>query len=120
VTGEKRRASRHSCLFRAQIRFGNKKYQGQIIDLSATGMRVSVDRSVDLPVGWNVEVVSEELGSITGTVQWQRPGTFGVKLELSSNNRAKLEAVWKNYMLADLPSHLASVPGTGATTNRSQ
>jgi len=117
---EKRRARRHNCQFPAQVRFHDKTYKGQIMDLSASGMRLSVDRSVDPPVGWRVEILSEELGAITGVVQWQRPGTFGVRLELSSNTRAKVEALWKNYMSAGLASRPASAPGAGATTNRSQ
>src|SRR5262245_21985053 len=78
-------------------------------------MRLSVDRSVDPPAGWRVEIMSEELGAITGIVQWQRPGSFGVKLELSSNTRAKVEAVWKNFMAGGQATQPASVPRAGAT-----
>jgi hypothetical protein len=122
VTEEKRRAKRHGCRFRAQVRFGPKTYDGQIIDLSASGMRLSIDRKVELPVGWKVEVLSEELGAITGYVQWQRPGSFGVKLELSSNTRAKVDAAWRNFIAADQASQSASpsVSGTRVTTIRSQ
>jgi hypothetical protein len=118
VREEKRRARRHSCRFRAQGRFGSKSYDVQIIDLSATGMRVSVDRSVTLPVGWKVEVLSEELGVVTGVVQWQRPGSFGVRLELSSNTSAKVEAVWRNFLTANVAPQAASpsVSGAGTTT----
>ena len=116
---EKRRATRRSCLFRAQIRFQGKTYSGQIIDLSASGMRLSVDRSVDLPAGWKVEVLSEELGAVTGVVQWQRPGSFGVKLELSSNTRAKLEAAWKYYMSGGPAPDVTAAPRATAMASRS-
>jgi hypothetical protein len=117
VREEKRRARRHNCRFRAQVRFGSKVYDGQIIDLSATGMRLSVDRSVELPIGWKVDVVSEELGIIFGVVQWQRPGSFGLKMELSSNTRAKVEAVWRNFMAAGQAAQGASssISGAGMT-----
>ena len=114
MTQEKRRAQRRSCRFRAQVRFNNKTYNAQIVDLSASGMRLSVDRSVDPPAGWRVEIMSEELGAITGIVQWQRPGSFGVKLELSSNTRAKVEAVWKNFMSSGQASQPAPAPRPGA------
>ena len=115
---EKRRAQRRSCGFGAQIRFHGKTYNGQIIDLSASGMRLSVDRSVDPPEGWKVDILSDELGAVTGVVQWQRPGSFGVRLEVSSNTRAKLEAVWKNYMSAAPASHVTSVPRPSAAASR--
>jgi hypothetical protein len=111
VREEKRRARRHNCRFRSKV------YDGQIIDLSATGMRLSVDRSVELPIGWKVDVVSEELGIIFGVVQWQRPGSFGLKMELSSNTRAKVEAVWRNFMAAGQAAQGASssISGAGMT-----
>jgi hypothetical protein len=85
-------------------------------------MRVSVDRSVELPVGWTVDVVSEELGIVTGAVQWYRPGSFGVKLELSSNTRAKVDAVWRNFMAADAatPGTSSSISGTVKITTMSR
>lgn len=97
-------------------------YDGQIVDLSASGMRLAVDRKVELPVGWKVEIFSEELGVITGVVQWQRPGSFGVKLELSSNTRAKVEAVWRTFIAADLAAQSASssAPVAKAATSRFQ
>ena len=111
---EKRRAPRRSCRFPAQVRFDNKSYNGQIVDLSASGMRLVVDRLANPSVGWRVEIVSEELGAITGIVQWRRTGSFGVKLELSSNTRAKVEAVWKNFMAAGQATQPASVPRAGS------
>jgi hypothetical protein len=116
---EKRRAQRRSCRFGAQIRFHGKTYSGQIIDLSASGMRLSVDRAVDPPEGWKVDILSEELGAVTGVVQWQRPGSFGVRLELSSNTRAKLEAAWKYYMAGGSGPAAISAPRTSATPSRS-
>jgi hypothetical protein len=99
------------------VRYGSWTCDGQIVDLSAIGMRVSVHRSVEMPVGWNVEILSEALGAMTAVVQWQRPGSFGVKLELSSNTRAKVEAVWKNFMAAGLASQGAtSSPPTARVT----
>jgi hypothetical protein len=100
MKGENRRAPRHGCRFQAQIRFAGKNFEGQIVDLSATGMRLNVDKRVSVAAGLKVEVVSEELGAVTGFVRWQRPGSFGVGLELSSNTRAKLQAAWKYYMTA--------------------
>ena len=84
------------------------------------GMRVSIPRAVEMPIGWNVEILSEALGAMTGIVQWRRPGSFGVKLELSSNTRAKVEAVWKNFMASDpaSPGAMSAPPSPRVTTVR--
>src|SRR5262245_30571059 len=106
MKAENRRARRHSCRFHAAVRFGNKTYNAHITDLSATGMRVSVDRSVYIPARWKIEVFSEELGTVAGVVQWQRSGNLGVSMELSSNTRAKFEAAWKNFITANLTAQV--------------
>jgi hypothetical protein len=37
---------------------------------------------------------------MAGIVRWRRPGDFGVRLDESSNTRAKFEAFRKNFTLA--------------------
>jgi hypothetical protein len=98
MSKDKRRAQRYRCHVATQIRVRGKNYNGFIVDLSMTGMRLLAERSASVGVGDRVEVFSEDLGAMTGSVQWLRSGSFGLRLEESSNTRAKFEAFRKNFI----------------------
>ena len=100
MSGDNRRAPRHHCRFPAQIRIGGKNYEGHIVDLSEAGVRVLADQLTDVWTGDRVEVFCDELGWMTGSVRWRRPGAFGLRLDQSSNTRAKFEAFRKNFTMA--------------------
>ena len=97
---DQRRAQRHSCRVPAQVRVRGKNYHGFIVDVSETGVRVVGDQLKNISAGERVELFSEDLGWMTGGVRWQRPGAIGLKLEESSNTRAKFEAFRKNFTTA--------------------
>lgn len=100
MNGEKRRTPRHRCRIAAKVRIGGKDYDGHIIDLSESGVRVTSDHLKEIWTGDRVEVFSEALGWAAGSVRWRRPGSFGVRLDESSNTRAKFEAFRKNFIPA--------------------
>lgn len=100
MSGEKRRVPRHRCRMAAKVRFGGKDYEGHIIDLSEHGVRVISEQLKEIWTGDRVEVFSEALGWTTGSVRWRRPGSFGVRLDESSNTRAKFEAFRRNFAQA--------------------
>src|SRR5262245_32431808 len=89
---DQRRAPRHSCRVAAQVRIRGKNYPGFIVDVSETGVRVVGDQLNSISTGERVELFSEDLGWMTGGVRWRGPGAIGLKLEESSNTRAKFEA----------------------------
>ena len=100
MSEDKRRVPRHRCRVPAQIRFGGKNYDGHIVDLSETGVRLLADTLTDVWTGDRVEVFSADLGWMSGRVRWRRPGDFGLRLDESSNTRAKFEAFRKNFIVA--------------------
>jgi hypothetical protein len=95
-----RRAPRHSCRVPAQVRVRGKSYPGFIVDVSETGVRVVGDQLKNISTGDRIELFSEDLGWMTGGVRWQYRGTIGLKLEESSNTRAKFEAFRRNFVMA--------------------
>jgi hypothetical protein len=100
MSDDKRRALRHRCRVSAQIRVGGKNYDGHIVDLSETGVRLLADQLTDVWTGDRVEVFSADLGWMSGYVKWRRPGDFGLRLDESSNTRAKFAAFRKNFFVA--------------------
>lgn len=100
MSGDKRRAQRHRCRVPAKIRMGGKEYDGHIVDLSQTGARMISDHLKEIWIGDRVEIFSEQLGWTSGSVRWRQPGSFGVRLDESSNTRAKFEAFRKNFVMA--------------------
>ena len=100
MSEDKRRVPRHRCRVPAQIRFGGKNYDGHIVDLSETGVRLVTDQLRDVWTGDRVEVFSADLGWMSGSVRWRRPGDFGLRLDESSNTRAKFQAFRKNFIPA--------------------
>jgi hypothetical protein len=100
MSGDKRRAPRHRCRIAAKIRIGGKEYDGHIVDISQAGIRVISEVLKEIWTSDRVEIFSADLGWMAGIVRWRRPGDFGVRLDESSNTRAKFEAFRKNFALA--------------------
>ena len=99
MSEDKRRAQRHNCRVPARIRVRDKSYDGFIVDVSETGVRLVGAELTNIWTGDRVELFSEDLGWMTGGVRWRRPGTIGLRLEESSNTRAKFEAFRKNFIV---------------------
>jgi hypothetical protein len=100
MSEDKRRVPRHRCRVAAQIRFGGKNYDGHIVDLSEAGVQLVSDQLREIWTGDRAEVFSADLGWMSGRVQWRRPGAFGLRLDESSNTRAKFEAFRRNFISA--------------------
>jgi hypothetical protein len=79
---------------------GGKNYDAHIVDVSENGVHVVSETLRDIWTNDRVEIFSADLGWMTGSVRWRQPGDFGVRLEESSNTRAKFEAFRKNFVTA--------------------
>ncbi|PWW04241.1 PilZ domain-containing protein [Hoeflea marina] len=91
-----RRSNRVRTRIRATIECNGVKTRGSVLDLSEDGMCVYISDSVRAHVGHEINVLTEEMGMLSGIAQWTIFPRIGVRLNLSSNSRAKIESFYKN------------------------
>lgn len=94
---ERRQRTRFRCRIRVRIQVRNKHFEGYALDLSEEGARVSTDTIADIWTGDEAEIVSEELGLLTGRIQWREPGQFGLLFDNSTNTAAKINHIRKYF-----------------------
>lgn len=83
--------------FHANVATRSSSSQGVIKDLSANGICFQLRTDIQARLGMEVKIDSEELGHITGTVQWVRGDRIGVRLKLSSNTAAQISSYFKYF-----------------------
>ncbi len=70
---------------------------GTVTDLSANGICFQLVLDINAKTGQHVTIESEELGYLTGMVQWYRGNRIGIKLKLSSNTAAQIASFYKFF-----------------------
>jgi len=91
----KRKSQRSRCRLRADVIYQERAFRGSVLDLSETGMRLYVNNDIEIPPGRSIDVKSQELGHLTGTVRWHRFPEMGIQLDLSSNTVAKISSFFR-------------------------
>ncbi|MGF9695302.1 MULTISPECIES: PilZ domain-containing protein [unclassified Rhizobium] len=92
-----RNAERRRTRITGTVRYGLQKTQGRVIDLSAAGLALQLDRPLHAATGSRIRIESEELGLIDGTVQWCQGLRIGVQFDRSSNAWAKVSSYFRFY-----------------------
>lgn len=92
-----RAAERTKTRIFATVTYVSQSVRARVIDLSATGIALELESPISASVNSQVSVDSEDLGHITGTVQWNHGGRIGLKLSLSSNTLAKLASYFRFF-----------------------
>ncbi|CAD7031490.1 PilZ domain-containing protein [Pseudorhizobium halotolerans] len=75
----------------------NRSATGKVVDLSATGIALELDRPFSAAQGSKVKIESEELGFIEGTVKWYRGSRIGIQLHLNSNALAQVSSYFRFF-----------------------
>lgn len=75
----RRRQERKAVLFRSSIRVGGIAVDGDILDISVGGVRVSA--SLQAAAQTQVELVIEQLGDFNARIAWNRGGEIGLKFD---------------------------------------
>ncbi|WP_377288842.1 PilZ domain-containing protein [Rhizobium sp. SG2393] len=68
-----------------------------VMNLSTEGLCLRNDGAALARVGDRIEVASERVGRLSGTVYWRRGDTVGVRLDRSTNTAAKIESHCRAY-----------------------
>ena len=97
TTADGRKTDRVRCSIRGTIRFLHQKLDIRVIDISRSGMAISLLGWLDARPGSTVQVQTQELGMIEGTIRWYRAGKMGIKIEQTSNTVAQINAYFKNF-----------------------
>ena len=92
-----RKTDRIRCRIRGTIRFLHQRLDVIILDISRTGMAISLQGWIDARPGSTIEVETKEFGMMEATVRWYRAGKMGVKIEQTTNTVAQINAYFKNY-----------------------
>jgi hypothetical protein len=99
VNQDSRRAKRHRCKMRVRIHARGKVYDGHMFNISRGGMRLTTDQIAEIWTGDEIEVVSSELGSMTGIARWRGPGELGIRFHNSAYNAGNLNTLWNYFQL---------------------
>lgn len=83
---------------KARIDCMGQKTTGAVIDLSQQGICLQLDAGIPMARGDKIDVETEEMGLLVGTIRWIRAGRIGAALVLTSNNRAKVESYYKMFL----------------------
>ena len=75
----------------------NRSATGKVVDLSATGIALELDRPFSAAQGSKVKIESEELGFIEGPVKWYRGSRIGIQLHLNSNALAQVSSYFRFF-----------------------
>ena len=95
MAGDKRGAGRHRCRMRVRIHARGRVYSGYVLNISKGGMRLTTDQIVEIWTGDDIEVVSPELGAMTGVARWRAPGELGIKFHNSAYNEGNFHMLWR-------------------------
>lgn len=94
---ENRREERHRVKLTAEILRKDRRVPGRVIDLSRSGICLTVSPFSEISEGDQVEIYSEELGMLSGKVRWRTTDKIGIALQSSTNTSAKMEAYFKYF-----------------------
>jgi len=99
MTGSTGRATRRDkTKVKAKIDCMGQKTAGSVVDLSPQGICLQLDAGIPMARGDKINVETEEMGLLIGTIRWIRGSRIGAELVLTSNNRAKVESYYKMFL----------------------
>lgn len=83
---------------KAKVDCMGQKSAGSVVDLSPQGICLQLDTRIPMARGDKINVETEEMGLLIGTIRWIRGPRIGAALVLTSNNRAKVESYYKMFL----------------------
>jgi len=92
-----RAIKRDKTQIKAKIDCMGQKTTGAVVDLSQQGICLKLDSGIPMARGDKINVETEEMGLLIGTIRWMRGSRIGAALVLTSNNRAKVESYYKMF-----------------------
>ncbi|WP_165220037.1 PilZ domain-containing protein [Affinirhizobium pseudoryzae] len=95
--GDNRRAERLRCHFAGFLYSGDEVVEVRFVDISRTGICISLKDWIGAKPGSAVRLRTSELGFIEGTIRWYRAGKMGIKLTETTNTTAQINSYFKHY-----------------------
>lgn len=92
-----RHTARHRTRIIATIRYGEHDRSGQVINLSASGLAIQLERPLFASAGSRIRVTCDALGMLEGNVTWSEGVRIGVQFDRSSNAWAKVASYFRFY-----------------------
>ena len=79
------------------LKYMNKALHCRVVDLSEDGICLRLSEPQQLVQGIPVELRSEELGHLTGTVAWFRVDTVGLRLKHTTSTFAQVKSYFRFF-----------------------
>lgn len=92
-----REQTRSRVALTAKVTCRGKTSGGTVVDFSDACVTIQLAYDIAAIQGQSVSIVSEEIGHLTGMVQWARGDKISVRLATSSNTTAKFESYFKQF-----------------------
>lgn len=92
-----RHTARHRTRIVATIRYGSHDRTVQVVNLSASGLAIQMERPLFATPGSPIFVKCDALGMLEGSVKWSEGTRIGVQFDRSSNAWAKVASYFRFY-----------------------
>jgi hypothetical protein len=96
-TGTEQGGPRTRLKLSGKVTCRGKTTGGTVADLSDAGISICLSYDIEARQGQMVEIDIEEIGRLSGIVDWARGDRIGVRLKTSSNTAAKIASLYKFF-----------------------
>ncbi|SOC35019.1 PilZ domain-containing protein [Rhizobium subbaraonis] len=81
----------------ATVKVMHETSRARVVDLSASGMALDMEKPIKILPGQIVTIESEELGRLTATVRWYNNGRVGLQYKLNTNSLAQISSYFRFF-----------------------
>ena len=81
----------------------HQKSRGRIVDLSRVGLALDLETPIRVMPGQVVDIESDELGQISGTVRWHANGRIGIEYKLNTKALAQVSSYFRFFHREVMP-----------------
>lgn len=92
-----RNAPRQTTSISGTVKYYNQATKGRVVNLSETGMALDLYGPFHAAAGSAIQIESEELGILEGTVKWLHRGRLGVQFKPNSNAVAQVSSYFRFF-----------------------
>ncbi len=96
-TFDPRNRKRVLTMFACVARSAAGAARGTVMNLSPDGLCLRNDGPAIARIGDRIEVASDRVGRLSGTVYWRSGDTLGIRLDRSTNTTAQVESYCRTY-----------------------
>jgi hypothetical protein len=92
-----RSAPRETTSISGTVKYYNQLTKGRVVNLSEKGMALDLHGPFHAASGSSVQIQSDELGVLEGTVKWLHRGRLGIQFKPNSNAAAQVASYFRFF-----------------------